>query len=87
MCILSHVEWEKLGIDRGGVLVELVKEGPAAQAGLAVGDVILMLDQQIVENLSGFNRILESLAAGRAVSVLIQRGEGRMFYALRIPKP
>ncbi len=78
---------EKLGIDRGGVLVELVKEGPAAQAGLAVGDVILMLDQQIVENLSGFNRILESLAAGRAVSVLIQRGEGRMFYALRIPKP
>ena len=56
------------------------------QAGLAVGDVILMLDQQAVDNLSGFNRILESLEAGRTVSLLIQRGEGRMFFPLRIPK-
>ena len=78
---------EELGIERGAVLVEQVKEGPAAQAGLAVGDAILMLDQQAIDNLSGFNRILESLAAGRTVSLLIQRGDERMFYALRIPKP
>ena len=78
---------EQLGIEQGGVLVEQVREGPAAQAGLAVGDAILMLDQQAIDDLPGFNRILESLEAGRTVSLLIQRGEGRMFYALRIPKP
>ncbi len=78
---------EKLGLDRGGVLVERVKEGPAAQAGLTAGDVILMLNNQPVDDLAGFNRLLESLEPGRSVAVLVQRGEGRMFYALRVPKP
>ncbi|WP_295459052.1 DegQ family serine endoprotease [uncultured Thiodictyon sp.] len=77
---------DELGIEQGGVLVAAVKEGPAAQAGLLAGDVVLMLDNQGVDDLAGFNRILESLAPGRAVPVLIQRGDGRMFYALHIPK-
>ena len=68
------------------MLVDRIEEGPAAQAGLSVGDVILMLDNTPVENLAGFNRILESLTPDRPVAVLIQRGDGRMFYALRVPK-
>ena len=78
---------EQLGIAQGGALVERVKEGPAAQAGLTAGDVILMLDHQTINDVAGLNRILEALEPGRSISVLIQRGEGRMFYALRVPKP
>ncbi|WP_295436789.1 DegQ family serine endoprotease [uncultured Thiodictyon sp.] len=78
---------EQLDLERGGVLVERVKEGPAAQAGLTAGDVILMLDGQDVADLAGFNRILEALEPGRSVAVLVERGDGRMFYAVRIPKP
>jgi serine protease Do len=77
---------EQLGIAQGGALVERVKEGPAAQAGLTAGDVILMLDNQTIDDVAGLNRILEALEPGRSISVLIQRGEGRMFYALRVPK-
>ena len=83
---LRPEEREKLGIERGGVVVDRVKDGPGAQAGLTADDVILMLDHQDVADLAGFNRILDALEPGRSVAVLIQRGDGRMFYALRIPK-
>lgn len=83
---LSPDQRRELGIDQGGVVVESVKEGPAAKAGITSGDVILMLDNQAVEDLEGFNRILEAIEPGRSVAVLIQRGDGRMFYALRLPK-
>jgi serine protease Do len=83
---LSADQRQQLEVDQGGVLVETVKEGPAASAGITAGDIILMLDGQSVENLEGFNRILEGIEPGRSVAVLIQRGDGRMFYALRLPK-
>jgi serine protease Do len=83
---LSADQRQQLEVDQGGVLVETVKEGPAASAGITAGDIILMLDGQSVEDLEGFNRILEGIEPGRSVAVLIQRGDGRMFYALRLPK-
>jgi serine protease Do len=83
---LSADQRQELGVEQGGVLVESVKEGPAASGGLTPGDVILMLDNQAVESLEGFNRILEGIEPGRSVAVLIQRGDGRMFYALKLPK-
>lgn len=84
---LTEDQRVQLGIDQGGVLVEQVGEGPAAQAGVGEGDVILMLDGRNVGNLEDFNRTLEAIEPGRAVAMLIQRGDGRMFYAIRIPKP
>jgi serine protease Do len=83
---LTADERGQVGIEKGGVLVESVKEGPAAQAGVAAGDVVLLLDNQSVEDLTGFNRIVEAIEPGRTVAALIQRGDGRMFYAIRIPK-
>ncbi len=83
---LSADQREKLGIEQGGVVVEEVSEGPAAQAGITPGDIILMLDNQNVDDLEGFNRILEAIEPDRSAAVLIQRGDGRMFYALRVPK-
>ncbi|MBS1202979.1 MAG: serine peptidase [Chromatiaceae bacterium] len=83
---LTSDQRQQLGIEQNGVLVEEVAEGPAARAGITAGDVILMLDNQDVADLDGFNRILEAIDPGRSVAVLIQRGDGRMFYAIRIPK-
>jgi serine protease Do len=76
---------EQLSVTGGGVLVEGVERGPAEQAGLMSGDVILMLDNQPVQDLAGFNRILDAIPSGRSVAVLVQRGDGRMFHAIRIP--
>ncbi|AFL72661.1 periplasmic serine protease, Do/DeqQ family [Thiocystis violascens DSM 198] len=75
-----------LEIEQGGVLVESVAAGPAEQAGLRAGDLILMLDNQPVNDLGEFDRILETLAPGRPVAVLIQRADSRMFYVIQMPK-
>jgi serine protease Do len=82
---LTSDQRQQLGIEQNGVVVEEVAEGPAARAGITAGDVILMLDNQDVADLDGFNRILEAIDPGRSVAVLIQRGDGRMFYAIRMP--
>ena len=76
----------RLGIDSGGVLVDRVEEGPGEKAGIRTGDVILSLDNQVVESAEQFKGLLDGIEAGRSVAVLIQRGDGRMFFPLRIPK-
>ena len=83
---LTSDQRQQLGIEQNGVLVEEVADGPAAGAGITAGDAILMLDNQDVVDLDGFNHILEAIEPGRSVAVLIQRGDGRMFYAIRTPK-
>ncbi len=84
---LTGDQREQLGIEQGGVLVESVAAGPAERAGLQAGDVILLLDGQPVDDLAGFNRILEGIEPERSFAVLVQRGDGRMFYPIRMPKP
>ncbi|EGV20310.1 DegQ family serine endoprotease [Thiocapsa marina] len=82
---LTPEQREQLSVTGGGVLVDDVERGPAEQAGLSSGDVILMLDNQTVQDLAGFNRILDAIPSGRSVAVLVQRGDGRMFHAIRVP--
>lgn len=77
---------EQAGVPKGGVLVEEVKPGPAQQVGIRAGDVILMLDNQPVLDARQFKGVVEALVPGHSVAMLVQRGGGRMFYALRIPK-
>lgn len=76
---------QQLGASAGGVLVENVEPGPAEQAGLRPGDVVIMLDNQTVMTVADFDRILEAVPSGRSVAVLVQRGDGRMFHAIRVP--
>lgn len=83
---LTPEQRKQLGVEKGGVLVESLEAGPADQAGLNVGDVILMLDNQPVSSAADFNRILAGIDPGRSVATLVQRGEGRMFYAIKVPK-
>jgi serine protease Do len=76
---------EILGLDAGGVLVERVETGPAERGGLREGDVILAFDNEPIADSDQFDRLVEAVPAGEAVAVLVQRGDGRMFYALRVP--
>lgn len=60
-----------LGMNRPyGVLVtEVVKASPADKAGLKVGDVIVSLNGQTVDNLDGFGYRLMTAASGKAIAV------------------
>ncbi|MBK1693964.1 serine peptidase [Chromatium weissei] len=83
---LTADQREQLDDNTNGVLVENVVSGPAEQAGLRAGDLILMLNNQPVSNVMSFNKILDTLPLGHPVAALIQRADSRMFYAIQIPK-
>jgi len=77
---LTGEESAQLGV-RGGIVVERVN-GPAAQAGLQPGDVILALNNQPVTTVPMFRQQLEK--AGNRFALLVQRGNTRIFLPVKI---
>jgi len=82
---LGADEGERLGIEGGGVIVDSVEDGPAQQAGIRAGDVIVSFGSEPVPDTKRFRALVEQMQEGKPVAVLIQRGDGRMFYPIRIP--
>ncbi|THF64538.1 DegQ family serine endoprotease [Pseudothauera nasutitermitis] len=77
---LSPQEARQLDVP-GGLVVENAS-GPAAQAGLQPGDVILALNNQAVRSVDQFRQLLSR--AGNRFALLVQRGDARMFVPVRI---
>jgi len=82
---LDAEQREQLGLEQGGVIVQEVEPGAAERAGIGPGDLILMFDHRPVNDAKQFRELLEDIEPGRSVAALIQRGDGRMFFAVRIP--
>jgi serine protease Do len=77
---------KRSGIEaKGGVVVRAVEAGAARAAGVREGDVITLFDGQEVTGPSQFHDLVGRTPAGRSVAVLVQRREGPMFIALRMP--
>ena len=70
---LSDPERQALG---SGMVIAQVA-GPAAQAGVEPGDVLLSINQQPVVDMSSVRKALS--AAGKTVALLVQRGDQRIF--------
>lgn len=83
---LSAEQRDQFGLEQGGVVVREVKPGAAERAGIDPGDVILMFDGKPVEGAKQFRELLADIEPGRSVAALIQRGDGRVFFAVRIPE-
>ena len=82
---LTDKQKRELSVD-AGVSILRVKPGAAKHAGIARGDVILMLDGVTVKNLAHFQTLVAQLSAGRSVAVLVHKGEGPAFLALKMPE-
>lgn len=76
---------ETLGLSRPGVTVEDVRPGPAEDAGLQSGDVVLSLDGVAVDAPEQWREVTASLSAGQRVAVLVQRETGPVFLSIRMP--
>ena len=83
---LDDVQREELAIEKGGVLVINVEQGAAANSGIRRGDVIMTINNQKVSNAKQFLDLAKDLPENKAVPVLVQRGQGAIFLALRIEK-
>ena len=72
-------EW---GLPEGGVLIAKVGPGPARQAGLHPGDVILSVDGLEVGDAKTLSDLAEGLSGGGALSIVAQRRGELIAFAL-----
>jgi serine protease Do len=80
---LSAQQREENEAPEHGVLVTEVRDGPAKQAGVRVGDIVLLLDSNKVKDAETFKSLAAQLPAGKAISILVQRQGNPIFLALK----
>jgi len=69
-----------------GVIVKKIEgDGPAAEAGLSIGDIILEIDMQEVSSVEDFQKVVSQLEPGKWVSFYVRRGDQILYRALKIP--
>ena len=83
---LGEEQRQELGLEQKGVLVSGVKSGPANDAGIREGDVIVMLNNKNIKDAKHFREISADLPMGKPVAVLVQRRDGPVFLAIRLPQ-
>lgn len=82
---LTDAERSAGGFD-GGIVVTGVGPGPARDAGLQSGDVLLTLAGQKIKSPEQFRTLLGRLTPGRSVPLLVQRRSGPLFLPLTVPR-
>jgi len=80
---LSDAQRKELNLAQRGVVVDEVSDGPARDAGIRKGDIILMIGGRKVVGVSQFKQTVDDLPAGKAVSILVQRQGNPIFLALK----
>jgi serine protease Do len=81
----SKQQREEAQVNDGGVLIEDIADGPAYAAGLRSGDMILQINNRKVGGLKQFRELVDGLAPGKTVPILIQRQGGPLFLAMKVP--
>ena len=82
---LNDRDRQALDISSGGVIVRDVSRGPAFDAGIRIGDVILELANKKITGFNSYKLITRNLKKGSVVPVLISRQKSPLYIALRIP--
>lgn len=81
---LTPQQKKKLNGKNGLLVIDSV--GAAAQAGIRRGDVILGLNNSETQSVEQFNKQINSVAAGKTVAVLVQRGENTLYVPIKVGK-
>ena len=81
---LTAEQREQLEIKQNGVLVHEVKPGPAQDAGIRRGDVILRIQDQPIKDVKQFNEVVKALPKGKSIAMLVSRHGGSQFLALKL---
>ena len=79
---LSPEQRAQIGIDSGGVVVTAVGDGPAADAGIRRGDVLLRLGGTEIRNSRQLRELVAKTPADKPIPILVRRGDNTLFLAL-----
>ncbi len=76
----------KLGPDvtSGAVITDVMQGGPAADAGVAVGDVVVRLNERPVRSAASLLEVVSGLQPDTTVSAVIRRGKQTLLVQLNI---
>lgn len=74
---------QKKQLGKNGLLV-MDAQGPAAQAGIRRGDVILGMNNSSVQNLDQFNKQIAAAGSGKTVALLVQRGDNTLYVPVKV---
>jgi serine protease Do len=76
---LTSEQRDRLGVNKGGVLITEVKPGPVANAGVRRGDVILEINRKPVNDANSFGRIASEAAKSQSTLLLLKRSGSSLF--------
>jgi serine protease Do len=79
---LTREQRSELGLESGGVVVTGVADGPAAEAGIRRGDVLLRLGQSNIESAQQLQKLVAAAPSDKPIPILIRRGDNTLFLAL-----
>ena len=73
------------GQDEGGVRVQQVGPGPAAEAGVQPGDILVSLNNQKIRDAAHLRQLVKELPRGKRFPLLVKRDQGALYLAVEIP--
>ncbi len=81
---LSREQLKELPNIDQGVIVTRVNSGPARDAGIQRGDILLRIQNEEIKNVDRLKKVVKNLVAGKSVAVLVQRRGSPVFLAIRV---
>ncbi len=76
-----------LGLSGGVVVLEVMPDSAADEAGILAGDIITRLGKSAVRNTDDLQATINRLQAGQSVAVRLIRRGAPFFLAVRVPEP
>ena len=73
-----------LSVDKGVVVIVVVKDSPAEKAGVQVGDVILSVKNKKIKSVNSLSRALRKMEIGETVNVEILRSDSSQDLAVQV---
>jgi serine protease Do len=83
---LTEKQRKEMNLEKGGLLVKQVHDGPAKRSGINEGDVLQMINNEKITDINQLKDIVENLPKGKFASVLVRRSEGPEFIAMKVPE-
>ena len=68
----------------GVVVIDAVRGGAAAEAGIKRGDVIVSINRTRTANTTEYARMIQQASRTGSLTMLVQRGDASIYFALRI---